>query len=137
MPYDLKECINVTFDVVTGKFTMKLLEGVNVQFHGEFSRMTGFRRNNAFSQRPRGVCDIQRGLYSMYIYCNVCNKTIVGDTKVPLLQIVAIRGDHGDYVCEHYEMPIFAPVQRNHISDIKIDITDDTERRIPFQAWKP
>ena len=49
MPYDLKERIIVTFDVVTGKFTMKLLEGVNVQFHREFSRMTGFRRNIAFS----------------------------------------------------------------------------------------
>ena len=33
MPYDLNECINVTFDVVTGKFTMRLLEGVSVQIH--------------------------------------------------------------------------------------------------------
>ena len=85
MPYDLKECMNVTFDVVTGKFTMRLLEGVNVQFHIQFSRITGFRRNNAFSQKSRGVCDIQRGVYSMYVYCDVCKDNIVGDTKVPLL----------------------------------------------------
>ena len=32
MPYDLNECINVTINVVTGKFTMRLLEGVRVQF---------------------------------------------------------------------------------------------------------
>ena len=136
MPYDLKECINVAFDVVTGKFTMRLLEGVSVQFHREFSRMTGFRRNIDFSQRSRGVCEIQRGVYSMYVYCDVCKENIVGDTKVPLLQIVPIRGDHGDYVCERYETPIYAPVQRNNISDIKIDITDDTGRRIPFQSGK-
>ena len=48
------------------------------------------------------------------------------------IQIVPIHGDHGDYVCERYETLIYAPVQRNHISDIKIDITDDTGRRIPF-----
>ena len=62
MPYDLQECINITFDVVTGSFTMRLLEGVNVQFHRELMRMTGFRRNIAFPQRSRGVCDIQRGV---------------------------------------------------------------------------
>ena len=65
--------------------------------------MAGFRRNIAFSQRSRGVCDIQRGVYSMYVYCDVFKENIVGDTKVPLLQIVPIRGDHGNYVCERYE----------------------------------
>ena len=34
----------------------------------------------------------------MYVYCDVCKENIVGDTKVPLLQIVPIRGDHGDCV---------------------------------------
>ena len=48
--------------------------------------MTGFRRNIAFSQRSRGVCGIQRGVYSMYVYCDVCKENIVGYTKVPLLQ---------------------------------------------------
>ena len=72
----------------------------------------------------------------MYVCCDVCKANIVEDTKVPLLQIVPIRGDHGDYVCERYETHIYAPVQRNHISDIKIHITDDTGRRIQFQAGK-
>ena len=81
--------------------------------------MTGFRRNIACSQRSRGMCDIQRGVYSMYVNFDVCKENVVGDTKVLLLQIVPICGDHGDYVCERYKTPIYAPVQRNHISDIK------------------
>ena len=81
--------------------------------------MTGYKRNIAFLQRSRGVCDIQRGVYSMYVYCDVCKENVVGDTKVPLLQIMYIRVDHGDYVCERYETPIYIQVQRNHISDIK------------------
>ena len=71
----------------------------------------------------------------MYVYRDVCKEN-VGNTKVPLLQIVPVRGDYGDYVCVRYNTPIYTPVQRNHISDIKIDITDDTGRRIPFQAGK-
>ena len=64
-------------------------------------------------------------------------KTLWGIQRVPLLQIVPIRGDHGDYVRERYETPIYAPVQRNHISDIKIDITDDTGRKYHFNRGKP
>ena len=54
--------------------------------------MTGFRRNIAISQRSMGVCDIQRGVYSMYVYFDVCKENIVGDTTGPRLQIVTIRG---------------------------------------------
>ena len=46
------------------------------------------------------------------------SKTLSEIQKVPLLQIVPIRGDHGHYVCERYETPIYAPVPRNNISDI-------------------
>ena len=35
MPYNLNECIIVTFDGVTGKFTMNMLEGVSMQFYRE------------------------------------------------------------------------------------------------------
>ena len=63
--------------------------------------MTGFRMNIAFSERSRGVCEIQRG-----VYCDVCMANVIGDTKVPLLQIVPKRGDHGDNVCARYKPPI-------------------------------
>ena len=79
-----RQCINVTFDVVIGKFTIGLLEGVNVQFHREFSCMTGFIRNIAFSQRSRGVCDMQRGVYSMYVFdvAKDCHKLRKGRPEV-------------------------------------------------------
>ena len=63
-------------------------------------------------------------------------ENVVGDTKVPLLQIMPLCGDNGDYVCERYETPIYTPVRRNNILDMKIDITDDMERIVPFQAGK-
>ena len=59
---------------------------------------------------------------------------MVAGTKVPLVQILPIRGDHEDYVCESYDTRIYNSVQRNNISDIKIDITDDIHRGIPFKA---
>ena len=37
-------------------------------------------------------------------------------------------------MCVRYDTPIYTPVHRCKISYIKIDITDDTRKRIPFQA---
>ena len=56
---------------------------------------------------------------------------------VPLLQIVPIRGDHGDYVCERNETPIYTPVQQNHILNMKIDITNATGEEHHFKRGKP
>ena len=72
--------------------------------------MTGYRSTIAFSQKSKAVCNIQRGVYSMHVYCDVYKENVVGDTKVAQLQIVHIRGDHGDYVCKRYETPIYTPV---------------------------
>ena len=61
---------------------------------------------------------------------------MVDDTKISLLQIVQMHGDHECYLCERYDIPTYSQVQCNNISNIKIHITDDTERKIPFQAGK-
>ena len=98
--------------------------------------MTGFRRN-LLSHIGLGECVTYKEVSTRCTFTATCAKeNIVGDTNVPLLQTVPIRGDHGDYVCERYETHIYASVQRNNISDIKIDITDDTGRRISFQSEK-
>ena len=136
LPYDLIDSVRLTYDVIIGKFTIHIQRGIKIIFHREFSRMTGLRKHIQFSQMGRFTCDIQRGVYSLYIYCDVCKENIVGDVKVPLLQIVPIRGEHGDYICERYDVPIYTPLQRNNISEIKINIMDDTGRKIPFQAGK-
>ena len=54
-----------------------------------------------------GVYDIQRGVYSMYVYCDVCKENVVGDPSILLQQIVPKRRDHEDYVRERYETPIY------------------------------
>ena len=86
--------------------------------------MFGFRRNIAFTQRSRGVGDIQRGVYSMYVYCDVCKEKHCRRYKSTTTTDSAHTW--GYYVCERYETSIYATVQRTDISNIKIDITDDT-----------
>ena len=136
LPNVLRECITVTYSAVSGKFTIVLHHGVRVTLGRSLARMFGLRKQLNMSQRSKTVADLRRGVYSMYVYCNVCREVVVGDTKVPLLRIVPITGQHGDYVCQVYDFPTYTPLQRKNFSDVKIDIRDDTGRKIPFQSGK-
>ena len=136
LPQQLRRYLVMTFDVITGKFTTRLMFGAEITFHKELAKMMGMKRRIQISHMSRGICDIHRGIYSLYVYCDICKENIIGDSKVPLLQIIPIKGEHGDYICERYNFPTYIPLQRNNISDIKINIMDDTGRHIPFRASK-
>ena len=41
------------------------------------------------------VCDLQRGFYSLFVYCDVVEHVVVGDVKALLLRTVNINGKDG------------------------------------------
>src|SRR5260221_11068624 len=50
----------------------------------------------------RHACDVHRGFHSMYVYCDVLERVLVGDTSAPLLRIVNVRGSNGDSIYRIY-----------------------------------
>ena len=82
------------------------------------------------------VCDLQRGFYSLFVYCDVVEHVVVGDVKAPLLRTVNITGKEGLTVNRIFQTVQYVPVQRKQFSTIEIDIRDDTGRPVPFQRGK-
>ncbi len=82
------------------------------------------------------VCDLHRGFYSLYVYCDVVEPTIVGDVKVPLLRTVNISAEDSLTVSRLYQTVQYVPVHRRQFDTIEIDIRDDTGRKVPFQRGK-
>ena len=76
--------------------------------------------------------DISHGFHSLFVYCNVCEPQIVGDSYVPLLRTVAIKGAHGEYVTKTYGEPHYVPVNTDELSVIEMNIKDDTGQDVPF-----
>lgn len=72
----------------------------------------------------------------MYVYCDVLEHVLVGDTKSPLLRIVQVDGKGNDTVHARYEKPIYVPLQKKHFESIEIDIRTDTGKPIPFEYGK-
>ena len=82
------------------------------------------------------VCDLQRGFYSLFVYCDVVEHVVVGDVKAPLLRTVNITGKEGLTVNRIFQTVQYVPVQRKQFNTIEIDIRDDTGRPVPFQRGK-
>ena len=70
------------------------------------SRMSGFRRNMAFSQMSRECVTY----IDEHVLGCVIRNNVIGDTKIPLWHIVPIRINHGDYTCKRYDTPIYTRI---------------------------
>lgn len=80
--------------------------------------------------------NLRLGMHSLFVYCDLVHAQMVGDAQVPLLRIVPVQGQHGEYVTRTYQSPQYLPVSRKTFESIEIDIKDDTGRNVPFESGK-
>ncbi len=79
--------------------------------------------------------DVFRGLHSMYIYTNIIERQIVGDSLVPLLRICGINNDdQGKNVSIKFNNPRYLPVNANNISSIHVNLRNEYGDNLPFRA---
>ena len=73
---------------------------------------------------------------SLFVYCDILEHVIVGDTKAPLLRSISVSGKPGDIVREIYDKPLYVPIQKKHFESIEIDIRSDFGEPVPFVNGK-
>ena len=61
---------------------------------------------------------------------------VVGDSIVPLLRIVPMKGDHGQTTSNIFNHIQHFPLLRPEFGTIEIAIRDDTGRAVPFERGK-
>lgn len=91
--------------------------------------------------RPKKLCaskafDLSNGLNSIYVYSNIIEDCVVGNSLVPLLRTVLISGNYGDLIQKTFIHPHYLPISQNHIKDIEISLRDDRGNLIPFEFGK-
>ena len=71
---------------------------------------------------------------SIYVYCDIVQPQVVGDTNVKLLRTVPIEGKMGDVVTRTYNNMQYIPVQRKSFEDIEILLRSGLP--MPFERGK-
>lgn len=82
--------------------------------------------------------DIEAGIYSLYVYCDIVYPQLVGDSSVKLLHCVEIpnRTKYKEQVVIKYAYPNYVPLITNSFQTIEINIKDDSNETIPFRTGR-
>ena len=82
------------------------------------------------------VADINRGVNSLYIYCDLLECVPVGDTKAPLLRTVETTGENGGIIHRTFDQLRYIPLQKKNFDTIEILIRDDLGHPVSFESGK-
>lgn len=84
---------------------------------------------------PFGTYDLNAGIHSLFVYCNIVEPIAVGDTSAQLLATVGVpsRINFGQQCEERYERPFYIPLLTNSFQTIEISIRDDSAQIVPFK----
>ena len=86
-----------------------------------------------FRKEADDVVNMTRGFDTIYVYTDVVESRIVGDSLAPFLRTLRVAGSHGATVSDRFTNIHYVPLLYSHFKSIEMDIRDDTGRRVPFE----
>jgi hypothetical protein len=111
----------------------------SIEFSERLKHVLGFAptlNNVDASQFCENLPDIRNGFETMYIYCNIVEPQIVGDTVAPLLRTIKIEGKNLEIVNKVFDVAHYVPVTLTDVGEIEIHIKNDSDEYINFLHGK-
>lgn len=84
----------------------------------------------------KGIVDLHRDFYAVYVYCDLVEQRPVGDAMVPLLRVVPTSEKKAGIVYHNFEKPQYIPLIRHQFNTVEILLTTDTGKPISFTKGK-
>ena len=79
--------------------------------------------------------DLNRGNYAMFVYCDIVEPILVGDSLVPLLRTTHLTSsEHGAIVNQVFNPPLYMKIGKTLVNTIEVDIRTDTGEPFPLTA---
>ena len=135
---DQEPKVTFVYHKVSQKATIQVHEECQIELSPTLQRMLGMHEAYLSKGSHQGVhvVDVNQGFYSLYVYCNLIEPWLVGDSRAPLLCIVPIEGHGGQMITKTYQHIHYLPLLQKHFRTIEIDIKKDTGERVPFELGK-
>ena len=73
-------------------------------------------------------------VHNLFVYLSVLAPRVVGDSLVPLLNIVPLQGERGKMSYVEYANPTYAPVNTTTFNSLEVDIRDSSGVGVPFDG---
>ena len=117
---------------------MTLAKKYCVGLYGQLSKILGYGGVDVKVRKSKEspyVADLH-GITSIYVYCNIVQPQIVGNTSVPLLRTIPVSEKSGDVITKTFTNIQYVPVQTRSFEDIEILLRTDTIDPVPFERGK-
>ena len=79
-----------------------------------------------FCEESEDVVSMTRGFNTIYVYTDIVESRIVGDSLAPLLRALPVSGSHGATVSDRSTNIHYVPLLYSHFKSIEMDIREDT-----------
>lgn len=157
---NLSDRIRFFYNDLLRKFTAYVAQGYTVRLPKKMSEILGFGDNSTKLKHSRDedefgvehqdervvynddkivapLCtDLNRGLHTFFVYCDIVEYQLVGDANVPLLRTIPVSGRNGDVVVNSFDNVHYMGLGRSTFQDVEVHITDDTGKRVPFEQGR-
>ncbi len=126
----------VTIPTINFVTSIKMCKALTLQLGFDPQRTTDLFDGDKGSR----AADIKHGIPAeMYVYCDLVEPQMVGDTVAPLLKIVNITNSDsphdswGTKKTVHFHDPHYVPVMKSTFETVEIDLRDSTGASVPFR----
>lgn len=132
--------VTLSYSNTSRKIMMEMPQNCSLHFSEPLSSMLGIGHGNiACNDRTvRGVSqiDMSRGIDSIYLYSDIVETKLVGDTSAPLVGVIPLNNEYGNMAYKEYASPVYTNLSKNNFSTIEIYLMDSGGRYIPFEFGK-
>ena len=127
------------YNHLTRKMIAHVRNKARLVLTGRFASMVGFDKKRGDDNKEYGssvTVDLEAGFHAMYLYTDIVEPQLVGNSKVSLLKVVKCSGEFGDNVSVNFPNLQYVPVSVKSFETVEIDIKDDTQEKVPFESGK-
>ena len=89
--------------------------------------------SHTYRKEAEHVVHMDQGFDTIYVYTDVVESRIVGDSSAPLLRALSVSVSQGATVSDRFTNIHCVPVLYSHFHSIEMDIRNDTGRHVPFE----
>ena len=128
----------LSYDEITRHVKVQVKGDHHLLIGDPLSSILGFDHDQPITRTTISphVANLAGGFHSLYIYSDVVDAQVVGDSMVPLLRIINIEGADGQTMTKTFQNPYYMPVSRKFIERIQCNIKDDINQLVPFESGK-
>ena len=134
---NVSDNIKLTVNALTGKVTVHIKSGYKLVLTGRMSIIFGFGGKETITKTTESpyVADLPP-ISTIYVYCDIVEPQVVGDTSAQLLKTIPVEGKFGDVIAKTFTNIQYVPVQTKSFENVEILIRNDTGDPVPFEREK-